>query len=177
MDAFSEPLTGYTANVSEGGMFVQMEEQPPVGAIVKFEVDLAPPPSSVRGTAEVVWLRTQAQGPEQPTGIGLQFRFLEGDGESLLRAAVEKALAQLGPEPEPAPPVKKKPPPPRPRASEPLAKRDQGTPKKKDKKKKVAAKKQKPSDDTKQILGLPAEKAKLILLLILMAFLLLVFLL
>lgn len=177
IDAFSEPLTGYTANVSRGGLFVQMEDLPPVGAIVKFQIDLGSPPSSVRGTADVVWIRTQAQGPQRPAGIGLQFRFVEGNGEPLLQAAVEKALEQLGPEPEPPPPVKRKQRPPRPPASEPLTPRDKKKPENKDKKKKVTAKKQKPADDTKQILGMPAEKAKLILLLILMAFFLLIFLL
>lgn len=179
MDAFSEPKSGYTANVSVGGMFVAMTDPPPVGSIVRYEVELGDPPSPVRGTAEVVWMRTQAQGPDLPAGIGLQFRLIEGDGETLLRTVVQKALAELGPEPEPAPPVKKKPRPPRP-PSPPATERPTrggGVKKPEKKKQKPTAKKKEPTDDGKTILGMPAEKAKLIFLLVLMAFLLLVFLL
>jgi Tfp pilus assembly protein PilZ len=162
IDAFSEPLTGFTANVSKGGMFVEMKDLPPVGSIIKFQVEIGEPTQTVSGTAEVVWIRTQAR-PKQPVGVGLQFRFIESNGAPALSAAVHKVLAELGPEPEPAQPVKRKPPPP---GAKPTSKRDE-----------KSSKKKQTADDSKQILGMPAEKAKMILLLVLMAFLLLVFLL
>lgn len=176
IDTFSEPLTGFTANISKGGMFVQMTDLPPVGSIVRFQVQLGDPPKTVGGTAEVVWMRTQAK-PEEPAGVGLEFRFIEKNGAPLLGAAVHKVLEELGPEPEPAQPVRKKPRPPRPPrppANESVPKREKKKPKQR---KKVATETKKPADDSKQILGMPAEKAKLILLLALMAFLLLTFLL
>ena len=162
IDAFSQPVTGFTANVSKGGMFVEMKDLPPVGSIVKFQVEIGEPTQTVSGTAEVVWIRTQAR-PKEPVGVGLQFRFIEKNGAPALSAAVHKVLAELGPEPEPAQPVKRKP---RPPGAKPTSQRDE-----KSSKKKQAA------DDSKQILGMPAGKAKMILLLVLMAFLLLVFLL
>jgi len=165
IDAFSEPMTGFTANVSKGGMFVEMKDLPPVGSIVKFQVEIGEPAQTVSGTAEVVWMRTQAT-PRETAGVGLQFRFIEKNGAPVLSAAVHKVLAELGPEPEPAQPVKRRPRPPRPPGAKPTSRRDD-----KSSKKKQAA------DDSKQILGMPAEKAKMILLLVLMAFLLLVFLL
>jgi len=172
IDAFSQPVSGYTADLSQGGMFVQTKEPPPVGSIVRFEVDLGSPDGVIRGTAEVVWMRTEAQGARHPAGIGLQFRFIEGNGEPLLSAAVHKALEELGPEPEPTPPVKRRPQPPRPPASEAVVSRSK---RKSAKLKKAPPQKKKADDDSKKILGMPAEKAKLVLLLVLMAFLLLTF--
>ena len=98
LDAFSEPLSGLTANVSLGGMFVQMHDQPPVGSIVKYKVELGTPPAAVHGTAEVVWMRTAADGPQRPAGVGLQFRLVEGAGGSILKTIVSKALEELGPD-------------------------------------------------------------------------------
>lgn len=175
IDAFSEPSTGFTANVSTGGMFVQMNETPPVGSIVRFQVELGDPPTSVMGTAEVVWMRTQAQGSRQTAGIGLQFRYIEKNGEPLLSAAVHQALAELGTEPEPDPPIKRRPRPPRRPAGQPPPQR--GNQEKIRGEKGAAPRTSKPAADGKQILGMPAEKAKLFLLLALMAFLLLTFLL
>ena len=178
IDSFSEPVSGYTANISLGGMFIQTENPVPVGSIVRFQVELGFPAGTVRGTAEVVWMRAKTQGAQQPAGIGLQFRFVEEDGEPLLRTAVQQALEELGPEPEPTEPVKRTPRPPRPprpqveQVSTPQAVKGK---RKAKKKKKVAPKSKQVSDDSKQILGMPAEKAKLILLLILVAFMLLVF--
>jgi uncharacterized protein (TIGR02266 family) len=178
IDSFSEPLSGYTANISLGGMFIQTENPVPVGSIVRFQVELGFPAGTVRGTAEVVWMRAKTQGAQEPAGIGLQFRFVEEDGEPLLRTAVQQALEELGPEPEPTEPVKRRPRPPRPprpqveQASTPNAVKGK---RKAKKKKKVAPKSKQVPDDSKQILGMPAEKAKLILLLILVAFMLLVF--
>ena len=176
IDAFSEPLSGYTANVSLGGMFVEMADPPPVGSLVKFRVEMGFPAGAVSGTAEVVWMRPEKHGSTEPAGIGLQFRYVEEDGEPLLRTAVQLALEELGPLPETPPPVKKpRPRPPRPRPPAPDAsagKRAKPPASKKQKKKPVAPKKEKP-DDSKQVLGMPAEKAKLIVLAVLVAFLLL----
>ena len=122
IDAFSEPLTGNTGDISLGGMFIAMPKPPSVGTLVRFQLELGFPAQTVRGNAEVVWIRAQGQGPQKPAGIGLQFRYLEEEGEPALRAVVEKALEELGPEPEPAPPVKRpphRPRPPRPAAIEP----------------------------------------------------------
>lgn len=173
IDAFSQPVTGFTANVSKGGMFVEMKDLPPVGSIVKFQVEIGEPTQTVSGTAEVVWIRTQAR-PKEPVGVGLQFRFIEKNGAPALSAAVHKVLAELGPEPEPAQPVKRKPRPPRPPGAKPTSESDEKSSKKRQK---ALPKKNQAADDSKQILGMPAGKAKMILLLVSMAFLLLVFLL
>ena len=179
LDAFSDPLSGFTANVSQGGMFVQMDDLPPVGSIVKFHLDMTSPLQAIRGTAEVVWMRTESKGPESPAGVGLQFRFIEDEATAVLTAAVRKVLADLGPEPEqPEPPRRpRKPARPRPSAVERPAGKAKKKPAKAKSKKPKKDPKKKPVDDDKQILGMPAEKAKLILLIVLMAIFLISFLL
>lgn len=177
LDAFSDPLSGFTANVSQGGMFVGMESLPPVGAIVKFHLDLSSPSQAIRGTAEVVWMRTEAKGPDLPAGVGLQFRYIEDDASAVLITAVTKVLEELGPEPTPAP---EKPRPPRarrpPAPNRPTDHAKKSRKRKKARESKKVLKKPKTGDE-KEIFGLPAERVKLILLVVLMGILLLSFLL
>ena len=63
-------------DVSIGGMFVHSSEGRPVGSLVRFELMLDDD-VSIRGLAEVVWMRSQDQGTERVAGMGLKFRFLE----------------------------------------------------------------------------------------------------
>lgn len=60
IDAFSEPISGYTGDISLGGMFVKMSDPPPVGTLLRFAIELEAPASAVKGTAEVAWLRARA---------------------------------------------------------------------------------------------------------------------
>lgn len=60
LDAFSEPISGYTGDISLGGMFVKMSDPPPVGTLLRFAIELDSPSGAVKGTAEVVWLRARA---------------------------------------------------------------------------------------------------------------------
>jgi len=108
IDTFSEPQSGYTANVSVGGMFVNLSDPQPVGTIVRFEVELGGGDSTIRGVAEVAWIRAHAQGPELPAGMGLQFRLIEEDGQERLRAVVKKILDARG-DPDVVQPPKRSP--------------------------------------------------------------------
>ncbi len=81
--AGQDDLTAVTANASCGGMFVKMTNPPPVGTLVRFEVDIGSP--TIRGYAEIAWIRVRFGGSERPAGMGLQFRhFLWGNGEKIL---------------------------------------------------------------------------------------------
>lgn len=176
IDAFSDPLSAQTANVSMGGMFIEMDDHPPVGSIVRFQVEMGFPAGTVKGTAEVVWMRAAKQGTDQPAGIGLQFRFVEEDGEPLLREVVKQALEELGPEPEP----QRKAPPPKPRRPPVLDKEihlgGPGTRKEGESqagRNESTSKGKQTADNEALMLRMPAEKAKMLILLILVAFLLL----
>jgi len=97
----------HTGNISIGGMFVEGENPRPVGTLVRFELrlDTGEP---IKGVGEVVWIRPHSQGPEAPSGMGIQFGHLEESPHARLKATVLGALAELGidglsePTPEPA---------------------------------------------------------------------------
>jgi len=90
-------------------MFVELEKPVTVGTIVKFELDLESSPDTVRGTAEVVWIRSDKISQEKPAGVGLQFRHLEGEGKAIVRSAVEEVLQAQGLSVEPAAVLQPKP--------------------------------------------------------------------
>jgi hypothetical protein len=88
-------------------MFVQGENPRPVGTLVRFELRLEEG-EPIKGVGEVVWIRPRSQGPEAPSGMGIQFGHLDVSHRERLKVAVLGALADLGidglsePTPEPA---------------------------------------------------------------------------
>lgn len=92
-DSAREHQTAVTANVSEEGMYICSKEPPPVGSMVQFELDLSGRREPLRGSGEVVWIRVRGQGPRRPAGLGVRFRYLEGDAQEQLRRSVTARLA------------------------------------------------------------------------------------
>lgn len=110
-------------DVSIGGMFVHSSEGRPVGSLVRFELMLDED-SSIRGLAEVVWMRAQSHaqgdGPETVAGMGLKFRFLEQRDRQLIFKLVSQHIKERlaarhpglgdgeepGPEPDAPPPIR-----------------------------------------------------------------------
>lgn len=80
-------------NVSIGGMFVHSSEGRPVGGLVRFEL-LLEDEASIRGLAEVVWMRSQDHGPERVAGMGLKFRFLEQRDRQLIFKLVSQHIKE-----------------------------------------------------------------------------------
>ena len=76
VDAFEEPRSGITADVSESGMFVETFRPEPIGSLIKFELQLSEAGAVVRGVGEVVWIRLRDQGPRSPAGMGIRFGHL-----------------------------------------------------------------------------------------------------
>lgn len=90
-DAFGQPQSGFTANISVGGMFVQSCSPRPVGTRLRFELELEAGTEPISGLAEVVWIRVKQHCLEQPAGMGIQFRYLDADSRRRLDAAVADA--------------------------------------------------------------------------------------
>lgn len=87
--------TGFTANLSAAGMFVESESPQPIGTLVRFQLRLGEGQPLIEGMAEVVWIRVRRKSKEEPAGMGFSYRFLEGDGgEALERAVRDAALRQ-----------------------------------------------------------------------------------
>lgn len=113
-DALEEAREAHTANISTGGMFVQDKKPRPVGTLLRFELALGDG-EPIKGVGEVVWIRTRSQGPDAPSGMGVQFGHLDDANRVRLRAVVKKALDSLGidvsSEPDPQAVVQRRAPP------------------------------------------------------------------
>jgi hypothetical protein len=78
---------GFHAQVGLHGMFVPIPSPPPVGSLFQFELRMDRI-KSVRGFAEVVWIRVRSEGPDRPRGMGAQYRLLVLDGEEVIKQRV-----------------------------------------------------------------------------------------
>jgi uncharacterized protein (TIGR02266 family) len=84
-------LVGTTENVSEGGMFVAVEElalEAAQGAEIEVLLDVPGRDEPVRARGEVRWVRSA--GEEQPAGVGIRFVELEGDDAAAIRDLVDQ---------------------------------------------------------------------------------------
>lgn len=77
-------VTARTANLSLGGVFIELEEPFPVGTQIELSIDLEG--GWVKGLCEVVWTRSMSS-VLGPAGVGCEFRELLG-GRGVLRAAL-----------------------------------------------------------------------------------------
>jgi len=92
----TEAMIGRTADLSAGGMFVAARSPKPVGTLVRFEILLTDVEQPLMGFGEVVWIRVRREGPNRLPGMGIQFRYLLGEGQKIL----EEHLVRL-PTPHP----------------------------------------------------------------------------
>ena len=88
-------VSGLCANVSVEGMFVESPLPPPLGAWVRFELDLAALHGAVAGVGEVVWRRDD--GITAP-GFGMRFVELDARHRQLIFRLVDR-FVQRGGEP------------------------------------------------------------------------------
>jgi uncharacterized protein (TIGR02266 family) len=81
--------TGFTRDLSEGGVFLATPREVPVGTIVQFELRLPDTTTPWEVRAEVRWTRAQdAAGPDSPPGIGVRFIDLDAALEARIAAFV-----------------------------------------------------------------------------------------
>lgn len=76
-------------------MFVQGKTPRPVGTLLRFELMLADG-EPIKGVGEVVWIRPRSQGPEAPSGMGIQFGHVDDSDREILKAVVFQALEEAG---------------------------------------------------------------------------------
>lgn len=127
-DTQEPPQEGRTANLSTGGMFVQSKNPRPVGTLLRFELMLGDG-EPIKGVGEIVWIRPRPQGPEAPSGMGVQFGHLGESNHARLRAAVLETLGvEVAFEPTPEPTATRPSPPPRDPPSADLASKSPRTP-------------------------------------------------
>lgn len=83
-------------NVSIGGMFVQTPTPPPVGSVLRFELDLPDRAGVVHGSGEVAWVRSQDDPPANPAGFGLKFLDVPPTQRDLIFQVVDRFIQRGG---------------------------------------------------------------------------------
>ena len=87
-------IEAYSANISEGGMFVQTKEFHPVGTVIQLHIQLKSVPEPLRLTGKVTWVRDGRNG-ELP-GMGISFDDLDDRSRETIRSIVELNRNLLG---------------------------------------------------------------------------------
>ena len=83
VDAF---FTEFSANINEGGMFVEMEEPPGLGTLVQLQFSLPGNGEPVQVEGRVAW--TSDGKAESPPGVGIEFHNLAPDVTEQINAVV-----------------------------------------------------------------------------------------
>lgn len=84
-------FTEFASNINEGGIFVETETPQPVGTTVELEFKLpgADQPVEVAGLV----VRTEPGGPEEPSGMGIEFETLSAE----VRQQIDEIVRNLRP--------------------------------------------------------------------------------
>jgi len=86
VDAF---FSEFTANINEGGLFIETETPPPSGTAVLLNFKLPGEEEPIRVRGRIVWCRTP-EGRERP-GMGIEFENLD----QAARARIDQVVRNL----------------------------------------------------------------------------------
>ena len=95
LDSFAEPEEGFTANVSAGGMFVQLRDPKPVGTRLRFWLTLPDQEQPASGYGEVVWIRVRRPAQGGSSGVGIEFRYLSDQDRERIISEVDRVLEEM----------------------------------------------------------------------------------
>jgi len=92
-----EVISGYTINVSTGGLFIRTSKPPPVGTRLRFEIKLKDGTPILNGSGEVTWKRDPSPPGQKPClpGVGIKFLELDKNSQHFVRAMVQRSQEQL----------------------------------------------------------------------------------
>ena len=93
-DRFGGNVAAYSADVSMEGMFVRTDEPKPVGTLVQFEFQLGGQEDLIQGLGDVVWLREDETTSGKPSGMGVQFRYLDPQSRDRIYKIVRHFLEE-----------------------------------------------------------------------------------
>jgi uncharacterized protein (TIGR02266 family) len=65
--------TGFSTNISEGGLFVATHVLKPVGTVLEIRFTLPSDPTWIVALADVRWVRTMNERSDAPPGLGMRF--------------------------------------------------------------------------------------------------------
>lgn len=77
-------LVSYSLNLSRGGLFLETDNLPPIGAKLAVNFTIPGAAEAVTAQAEVMWVRKESTAEGLPRGVGLKFDGLERDIGALI---------------------------------------------------------------------------------------------
>ena len=86
----------YSANISLTGMFIKTDSPKPPGSVFIFEIWLGDEYKLVHGLGEVVWLREQAEGPDDPAGMGVRFIKMSDESQEVIQRIIAEHVQKGG---------------------------------------------------------------------------------
>lgn len=95
-EKFSGFITEYSSNISEGGIFIKMNDPKPPGSIVSFEFKLSDNFKLIQGIGEVVWSRERTDSDDRPAGMGIRFQDLDSQSRELIRTMISNYVKRGG---------------------------------------------------------------------------------
>ncbi|MEM6455590.1 MAG: PilZ domain-containing protein [Acidobacteriota bacterium] len=95
-EQFSSFVTTYAPRISLQGVFLRTSRPKPPGSRLQVDFQLADGTSLIRAVGDVVWIRLEAMGPDQPTGMALRFDAVNDEGRMLILKIFEEHLAKGG---------------------------------------------------------------------------------
>jgi uncharacterized protein (TIGR02266 family) len=89
LESESNIYTGFTNDVSEGGVFIATDDLLDLGTRISIEFSLPDDPRPVRVRGSVRWLRVENPNSDFPPGMGIQFLDLADDDRHRIARFVE----------------------------------------------------------------------------------------
>ena len=90
IDDIDEFVEKHTSNLSEGGLFVEMNYPPPVGSTVDLEFYLKAVDKTIHAGGEVVRSISEGEANGDPRGIGIRFTSMGKDGKRFVELVIKK---------------------------------------------------------------------------------------
>lgn len=88
--------TGFTRNISEGGLFVATSQILPIGEVMEFMFKLHPDPQPIKVKGIVRWVRELNQfTDDMPCGMGVQFVGLDQPTQARVNRFIEQLRDSL----------------------------------------------------------------------------------
>lgn len=85
----------YAKNISKGGTFIRTNKPLDVGTEFVFVLSIPEQSEQLQLRGEVMWTVDEAQANEErPPGMGIRFRFGDGEERKRLESFVEKLMAE-----------------------------------------------------------------------------------
>ncbi len=76
----------FTANINEGGLFIETERPAPVGTVVSLQFRLPGSEEPIKVDGRVVW--TSPERPNDVPGMGIEFEGLDREARARINALV-----------------------------------------------------------------------------------------